>query len=72
MLTHNILLLVQPLLGNELANKFRRREILGKQSIAMLCNNTSRGSRVFRVRVEVTTVDSDHMTCFLLIRPMRQ
>jgi hypothetical protein len=34
-----ILLHVHPLLGNVLVNKFSRRPILGKQSVAMLRNN---------------------------------
>jgi hypothetical protein len=38
----NTLLLVHPLLGNVLVNKFLRREILGKQSIARLDNNGRR------------------------------
>jgi hypothetical protein len=65
-----ILLHVHPLLGNVLLNKFPRRYILGKQSVARLRNN--RGSCVFCVRDDVTTVDSDHVTCFLYIRPTRQ
>jgi hypothetical protein len=35
----NILLHVYPLLGNGLVNKFPRRQILGKQSVAGLRNN---------------------------------
>jgi hypothetical protein len=56
-----ILLHVHPLLGNVLVNKFPRRQVLGKQSVARLRNN--RGSCVFHVRSNVTTVDSDHVTC---------
>jgi hypothetical protein len=58
-----ILLHVNPLLGNGLVNKFPRRQILGKQSVARLSNNKE--SCVFCVRGDVTTVDSDYMTCFL-------
>jgi hypothetical protein len=44
-----ILLHVYPLLGNELVNKFPRRHVLGKHSVAALRNN--RGGCVFRVAV---------------------
>jgi hypothetical protein len=47
-----ILLHVHLLLGNALVNKLPRRQILGKQSVAMLRNN--RGGCVFRVRGDVT------------------
>jgi hypothetical protein len=56
-----VLLHVPPLLGNVLVNKFPRRQILGKQSVASSRNN--KGSCVFRVRGDVTTVDSDRVTC---------
>jgi hypothetical protein len=39
-----ILLLVHPLVGNGLVNKFPRRQIFGKQSVARLRNN--RGTSV--------------------------
>jgi hypothetical protein len=52
---------IHPLLGNVLVNKFPRRQILGKESVARLRNN--RRSCVFRVRGDVTTVDSDDVTC---------
>jgi hypothetical protein len=32
----------------------------------------NKGSCVFRVLGDVTTVDSDHVTCFLYIRPTHQ
>jgi hypothetical protein len=54
------LLHVHPLLGNVFLNKFPGRQSLAKQSVPRPRN--SRGSRVSRVRREVTTVDSDHMT----------
>jgi hypothetical protein len=60
-----IILLVHPLLGNVMVIKFPQRQILGKQSVARLCNN--KGSCVFRVRGDVKRVDSDHVT-----RPTRQ
>jgi hypothetical protein len=41
------MLYVRPLLGNVLVNKFPRRQILGKQSVAKLRNN--RGGCVFFV-----------------------
>jgi hypothetical protein len=47
-LTWKLLLHTHPLLGNGLVNKFPRREILGKQSIARLRNN-SRKRSVFSV-----------------------
>jgi hypothetical protein len=43
-----ILLHVHPLLGNEFANKFKRRQILGKLSVARLRNN--RGDYVVRAK----------------------
>jgi hypothetical protein len=52
---------VHPLLGNVLVNKFPRKEILGNQSVAKLCNN--KGSYVFRVHDDVTTVDGGHVIC---------
>jgi hypothetical protein len=55
-----LLLHVHPLLGNVLINKFSRIQILGKQSVVRLRSN--RGSCVFRVRGDVTTVDNDHVT----------
>jgi hypothetical protein len=55
---------VHQLLGNVLVNKFPRRRILGKQPVARLTNN--RGSCVFRVRGDVTTVESNHATCVFL------
>jgi hypothetical protein len=42
---------VHELLGNVLVNKFSRREILGKQSVARLCNNR-RGCVFYVVRAE--------------------
>jgi hypothetical protein len=56
-----ILLHVHTLLGNVLVNKFPRRQFLGKVSVARLRNK--RGTCVFRVRGDVTLVDSDHVTC---------
>jgi hypothetical protein len=56
-----ILLHVHPLLGSVLVNKFPRRQILGKKSVARSRNN--RGSCVFRVRGDVIKVVSDHVTC---------
>jgi hypothetical protein len=53
---------VHPLLGKGLINKLPQRQILGKESVARPRNNL--GSCVFRVRGDVTTVDSDHVTCF--------
>jgi hypothetical protein len=41
-------------------NKFPRKQILGKQSVARLRNNE--GSSVLRVRGDVTTVNSGHVT----------
>jgi hypothetical protein len=56
-----ILLHVHPLLDSVFVNKFQRRQILDRQSVTRLRNN--RGSCVFRVRSDVTTVESDHVTC---------
>jgi hypothetical protein len=56
----NTLLHIHPLLVNVLVKKFPRRQILGKQSVVRLRNN--RGSCVFHVRGDVTTVYSDHVT----------
>jgi hypothetical protein len=47
----NILLHVQPLLGNVLENKFPRRQILGKQAVTRLRNNRW-GCVFYVVRVE--------------------
>jgi hypothetical protein len=44
-----ILLHVHPLLGNGLVNKFPRRQILGKQSVARLRNNSDNGRNAFNV-----------------------
>jgi hypothetical protein len=49
---------VHPLLGNVLVNKFPRRQILGKESVARSRNN--RGSCVFCVHGDVTSY-----MCFL-------
>jgi hypothetical protein len=49
--------------SNVLVNKFPRGQIICKQSVARLCNK--RGSCDLRVRCDVTTVDSDHVMCFL-------
>jgi hypothetical protein len=58
---------VHPLLGNVLVNKFPRRQILGKQSVAGVRNNVT--SCGFRVCGDVTIIDSDHMICFFLLDP---
>jgi hypothetical protein len=47
-----ILLHVHPLLGNVFVNKFPRKQILGKQSVARLRKN--RGCCVFCVRGDIT------------------
>jgi hypothetical protein len=44
-----ILLHVHSLLGNGLVNKFPRRQILGKESVAKLHNNSDYGRSVFSV-----------------------
>jgi hypothetical protein len=44
-----ILLHVHSLLSNRLVNKFPRRQILGKQSVARLCNNTDNRRGIFSV-----------------------
>jgi hypothetical protein len=56
-----ILLHVHILLGNVLVKKFPQRQILGKKSVARAGNN--RESCVFFVRGDVTTMQSDHVTC---------
>jgi hypothetical protein len=38
-LKEGAMLHVHPYLGNGLVNKFPRRQVLGKQSVARLCNN---------------------------------
>jgi hypothetical protein len=44
-----VLLHVHPLLGRGLVNKFPRRQILGKQSVARLRNNSDNRRSVFSV-----------------------
>jgi hypothetical protein len=56
----NRLLHVHPLLGN-MIKQFPGKQILGKQSVDKSRNH--RSSCAFRVRGDVTIVDSDHVTC---------
>jgi hypothetical protein len=66
-----ILLHVHPLLGNGLVNKFPRKQILGKQSVARLRNNSDNRRSVFivvRAMPSVTQQNCKHIYnngCFL-------
>jgi hypothetical protein len=54
-----------PTASQRVGKQVPRRQILGKESVARLRNN--RVSCVFRVRDDVTTVDSGHVTCLLQV-----